>query len=101
MSDGVRCVSTIPQVTGKKRLVAQILLVVAAVATTTTSATKPRNSNPHANAQAVNSTAYRVDVANDLVTRNDGKPGVWELTVNEMKVRPTNAASGYADTNFV
>jgi hypothetical protein len=78
----MRCVTTIPQVTGKERTVAEIFLVLAAVAATATGSTKPRNSNPHANAQALNGTAYRVDVANDLVARNDGKLRVWEFSVH-------------------
>jgi len=50
--------------------------------------------------QALNTLSYRIDPANDLVTRNNWHMRIGKLAIDDMQVGPANAAGGDLDPNL-
>jgi hypothetical protein len=61
---------------------------------------QPRNTNALAYAKAHDASADRIDPANDLVAGDDRHAWVGQLTIDDMQIRPADAAGGYFDSKF-
>ena len=61
---------------------------------------KPRDADPFAHLQALDAWPYTVNPPDDLVARDDRQDWVWQLAVNDVQVRPANAAGKDLDPDF-
>ena len=62
---------------------------------------EPGNSDTVAEAVALHATSQGHDLAHDLVARNDVRLGMIELAVDDVKIRPADAAGVNLDEDLV
>jgi hypothetical protein len=79
------------------RTVAQVLMTMRAVKALSTSPVEPGHAYTVADFVVPDAWTYRLNNANDLVSRHDGEPGQGDLSLNDMQVGMTCSARAHLD----
>src|SRR5271169_2837113 len=81
-------------------MIAKVLAALATVSTMAACPAKPGNAHTYPYRKRLDASADDVDAADDFMTRNDRKLGIWQFTIDNVKIGPANAACGDADPNL-
>ena len=74
--------------------------VYAAIGTDTAGVAEPRDADALAHCQPFYAGSDRIDPADDLVTGDDRHLRVWKFAIDDMQIRPADAARGHLDANL-
>ena len=90
----------IARISGEDRMVAQVFPVHAAIRTDAAGVAEPRDTDALAHCQPFHAGSDRIDPADDLVTGDDRHVRVWKFAIDDMQIRPADAARGDLDPNL-
>ena len=86
-------VTAVSRVAREHRPVAEVFPLARAIGTDAAGRPKPGNANPLANFEILHTRAERIDPPDNFVARNDRQFWVRQFAVNDVKIRPADAAS--------
>src|SRR5262249_11163970 len=93
-------VASITRVSSEERLIAQVLLTVHAVRTAPAGVAEPGDAHALAQAECGHTGSERIDLADDLMTRDDRKLGMRQVSIDHVQIGPADAACRHAHPYF-
>jgi hypothetical protein len=93
-------ITAIARITGEQWVIAQIFRSIATVSAPSASSTEPRHANALPDFKLVDCAADQVDAADDFVSRDDGKLGIRQLTIDDMQIGTAHPAGRHPQSHF-
>ena len=100
VGDSIVGIAAIPRVTGELRMVAQVLAIAAAEAAAPAGPAKPGHTHAIPRLHGQNTLTERLDDAHNFMTGNQGKLRRGKIAIDNMDIRPADAARANPDQHF-
>ncbi len=100
VSEDMRGKAAIARVAHEFRRIAQILAISGAIAARATNAAEPPDADTLSYSKLAHADAYAINNSHDLVPGRDWRASGGQLTVDDVKVRPADAARADANANL-
>ena len=100
IGDGCRGEAAVAGIPGEERAIAKVFLVTPAIGTDATGVAEPRNADALTHVQLVDARPDHIDLADDLVARDDRHLRIGQFAIDNMQVRAADAAGGNLDSNL-